>query len=76
MGVGKEEEEKDLRWYYQLKGESEYNKLLEFRNIDLKRVRLTVKSKRWWDDELSLQLKQLQNARSKRWWDDEQQQKK
>ena len=28
LGVGKKEEERDLRWYYELKGESEYDKLL------------------------------------------------
>ena len=29
LGVGKNEVEKDLRWYYELKGESEYDKLQE-----------------------------------------------
>ena len=63
LGVGKKEEEKDLRWYYELKGESEYDKLLEFRDIHLKRIKLMAWSKRWWDDELSDQLKRLRNAR-------------
>ena len=63
LEVGKKEEEKDLGWYYELKGESEYDKLLEFRDIHLKKIRLTAKSKRWWDDELSAQLKRLRNAR-------------
>ena len=44
--MGKKEKEKDLRWYYELKGESEYDKLLEFRDTHLKKIRLTVKSKR------------------------------
>ena len=53
LGVGKKEGEKDLKWYYKLKAESEYDKLLKFRGDHLKKIRLTVRSKRWWDEELS-----------------------
>ena len=63
LGVGKKEGEKDLRWYYELKGDSEYDKLLEFQADHLKKIRLTAKSKRWWDEELSAQLRRLRNAR-------------
>ena len=63
LGVGKKDEEKDLRWYCELKGNSENDKLIEFRDTHMKKIGLTAKRKRWWDDELSAQLKQLRNVR-------------
>ena len=41
-------------WYEGLVGESVYEKLVDFRRIHLKKIRICGRSKRWWDSELSL----------------------
>src|SRR6266576_661072 len=63
VGKGKKEEEKNNSWYWELKGETEYDKLVEFRQNHLKKIKLSSKSKRWWDDELTKQLKTVRRAK-------------
>ena len=50
-------------WYHKLKGNTKYDKLLQFRKDHLKKFRISSRSKRWWDDDLSDLLKKLRKAR-------------
>ena len=43
---GEEEE-----WYEMLTGESAYEKMVDFRRLHLKRIRICGRSKRWWDSD-------------------------
>ena len=52
-----------LDWYWELGGETEYDKLIEFRRNDLKRIRISARSKRWWD-------KKKERSGSENRWDD------
>ena len=60
MGKNKKKGEVvSLYWYHELRGNTEYDKLLQFRKDHLKKLRLSSQSKRWWDDNLSNLLKKL-----------------
>ena len=59
MTVDEEGEE----WYGCLAGESAYEKLIDFRRRHLKRIRICGRSKRWWDPELSAQVKVVRRER-------------
>ena len=50
-------------WYEGLVGESAYEKLVNFRWLYLKRIRICGRSKRWWDSELSAQVKVVRRER-------------
>ena len=50
-------------WYEGLAGESAYEKLVEFRRLHLKRIRICGRRKRWWDSELSAQVKVVRRER-------------
>ena len=44
-------------------GESVYEKLVDFQRMHLKKIKICGRSKRWWDSELSLQVKVVRRAR-------------
>ena len=44
-------------------GETAYEKLVDFRRAHLKRIKICGRSKRWWDSELSSQVKVVRRAR-------------
>ena len=50
-------------WYEGLTGDSAYERLVDFRRRYLKRVRLCGRSKRWWDSDLSEQVREVRRAR-------------
>ena len=59
----KKKEEVNEGWYWELKGDTAYNKLLEFRRNDLKMTKTVARSKRWWDKDLTKQLKKVRRVR-------------
>jgi len=64
LHMAEEDEEKgDFHWYDQLKGNTPYEKLKLLRQACSSTMRITEKSKRWWDEELSEQLKITTDAR-------------
>ena len=50
-------------WYEGLEGETAYKKLVDFRRAHLKRIKICGRSKRWWDSELSSQVKVVRRVR-------------
>ena len=56
----------DEGWYEVLIGDSAYERLVDFRRRHLKRIRICGRSKRWWDSELSDQVRAVRRAR-RRW---------
>ena len=58
--------DEDEGWYEDLVGDSAYERLVDFRRRHLKRIRICGRSKRWWDPELTGQVKAVRRAR--RWW--------
>ena len=52
-----------MDWYHKLRGDTEYDKLLQFWKDHVKKLRISSRSKRWWDNDLSDLLKKLRNAR-------------
>ena len=50
-------------WYEGLTGGSAYEKLVDFRRRHLKRIRICGRSKRWWDYDLSDQVRVVRRAR-------------
>jgi len=64
LEMAEEDEEKgDFHWYDELEGNSPYKKLKLLRQPCCSTMRITEKSKRWWDEELSEQLKITRDAR-------------
>ncbi|RPB21075.1 hypothetical protein L211DRAFT_459581 [Terfezia boudieri ATCC MYA-4762] len=59
-------EEKDDAWFERLEGGTPYDKPKTLRKICLKKPRITRKSKRWWDEELTKQLKAMRKSRRER----------
>ena len=59
----KKPEERDEKWYDTLRGTTAYDKLLQFKERHMKEVRVSSQSKRWWDEELTTQLKATRKAR-------------
>ena len=59
--VGKERRREQVNedWYWELRGETAYDKLLEFRQNHLKTIKIAAYSKRLWDDYLTKQLKKV-----------------
>jgi len=53
----------DFHWYDKLEGNILYEKLKLFRQACCSTIQITEKSKRWWDQELSEQLKITRDAR-------------
>ena len=51
------------RSYGSLVGDSAYERLVDFRRRHLKRIRICGRSKRWWDADLSAQVKAVRRAR-------------
>ena len=58
--------DEDERWYGGLAGESAYERLVDFQQRHLKRIRIRGRSKRWWDSELTDQMTAVRRAR-RRW---------
>ena len=58
--------EEDGGWYEGLAGDSAYEHLVDYRRRHLKRIRICGRSKRWWDSDLSSQVKVVRHAR-RRW---------
>ena len=56
----------DEGWYEGLTGGSAYKKLVDFRRRHLKRIRICGQSKRWWDADLTDQVRPFRRAR-RRW---------
>ena len=52
-----DEEKEDFHWYDQLEGDTTYKKLKLLRRACCSTMWITEKSKRWWDEEISKQLK-------------------
>ena len=50
-------------WYEGSVGVSAYEKLVDFRRRHLKRIKICGRSKRWWDSELSAQVKVVRRER-------------
>ena len=64
LHMAEEDEQKgDFHWYDQLEGNTPYKKLKLLRQACSSTMRITEKSKRWWDKELSDQLKITRDAR-------------
>ena len=53
-------------WYENLAGNSAYERLVDFQRRHLKRIRICGRTKRWWDSDLSKQVKAVRRAR-RRW---------
>ena len=56
-------EERNEKWYDTLTGTTAYDKLLRFKERHMKEVRVSSRSKRWWDEQLTTQLKATRRAR-------------
>ena len=63
VGKGKKKKEVNENWYWELKGETVYDKLLEFRQNHLKTIKIVAQSKRWWDEDLMKLLKKVRRVR-------------
>ena len=63
VGKGKKKEEVNKDWYWELKGESAYDQLLKFQQNHLKTIKIVARSKRWWDEDLTKQLKKVRRVR-------------
>ena len=55
--------EEEKGWYEGLVGGSAYERLVDFRRRHLKRIRICGRSKRWWDSDLSCQVRAVRRAR-------------
>lgn len=55
--------DEDEVWYAGLVGDTAYEKLVDFRNKHLKRIRICSRSKRWWDRELTTQVRRVGRER-------------
>ena len=62
-GAEEDYEKGDDGWYQRLEGATVYEKLKSLRDKHLKVMVITERSKRWWDEELTEQLKTTQKAR-------------
>ena len=58
-----EHEEGNDSWYDKLEGDTAYNKLKFWRSGCLKTMEVTERSEKWWDQELTEQLKTTRRAR-------------
>jgi len=64
LNMMEEDKEKgDFHWYDQLEGNTLYEKLKLLRQACCSTMRITEKSKRWWDEDLSEQPKITRDAR-------------
>ena len=63
VAKGKKQEEVNEDWYWELKGETAYGKLLEFRRNHRRTIQIIARSKRWWDEDLTKQLKKVRRVR-------------
>jgi len=61
--VEEDEEMRDFHWYDKLEGNTPYEKLKLLRQAGCSTMRITEKSKRCWDEDLSEQLKITRDAR-------------
>ena len=50
-------------WYGELVGMTAYDKLVDFRNRHLKKIRIFGRSKRWWDAKLTEQVRRVHRER-------------
>jgi len=67
LNIVEEDEEKgDFHWYNELEGDTPYKKLKLLRQACCSTMRITEKSKRWWDEELSEQLRITWDARRRK----------
>ena len=55
----KEKELDAEAWHDSLEGNSAYQKLLSYRQLRVKRMRICGRSQRWWNEELQTQLKNV-----------------
>jgi len=64
LNMAEEDEEKgDFHWYDELEGDTPYKKLKLLRQACCSTMRITEKSKKWWDEELTEQLKITRDTR-------------
>ena len=59
---GKKKEEGNEDWYWELNGETAYDKLLEFRQNHLKTIKIVARSKRWWNEDVTKQLTKVRRV--------------
>ena len=59
----KDSKEEEESWYRNLEGSSPYEKLKTLRKLCDKSIKVCEKSKRWWEDELSDQLRKTRRTR-------------
>ena len=57
--------DKDAGWYGELAVDSAYECLLDFRRRHIKQIRICGRSKKWWDSDLSEQVRAVRCARRK-----------
>ena len=62
----KDLEEEEEKWYRGLRGSSPNEKLKSLKNLCDKKIKVCKRSKRWWDEELSDQLKKRRRMRKGR----------
>ena len=62
----KDSDKEKERWYRGLEGSTPYKKLKTLRNLYNKRMKVCERSKRWWDKELSNQLKKTRRTRKEK----------
>ena len=55
--------DEDEWWYEDLIGDSAYEEMVDFRRRHLKGIRICGRSKRWWDSDLSDQVRAVRRAR-------------
>ncbi|KAF8422187.1 hypothetical protein EV426DRAFT_575245 [Tirmania nivea] len=58
-----EEKGEEDAWWDRLEGATPYEKLKSLRKSCLKKLRITERSKRWWDEDLMVQLKLTRKSR-------------
>ena len=50
-------------WYGELVGDTAYDKLVDFRTKHLKKIRICGRSNRWWDAQLTEQMRKVRRER-------------
>ena len=63
VGKGKKKEEVNEDYYWELKGVIAYDKLLEFQENHIKTIKIVARRKRWWNEDLTKQLKKVRRVR-------------
>lgn len=64
LQMDKKPEERNERWYDLLRETTAYDKLIQFKDVHTKQIRVSTRGKRWWDKELTTQPKATRKASS------------